>query len=280
MIEFNFLKNPHRIHMDFSTNINYPIDVFFTLSSGKVFWQTSLSHPGWVEGPPGLKESDIRVVDNNGDLIFSHNWTFNSNSDIVEKEFINWCRDFVVQHNRKPNGVVIGSHDGSSGEWVEAYNQKITGNLILIEPNINPFLSLVSRYRDDVNLKFKKCVVSESNEFVDFYTNNDANSESSSLFQNTILKVHSEFQTIKVKSVNPNTLMGGLNIDFLHIDAEGYDAKIILLINDDILSKIKFIIWEHINIDNESEKLKLLEKLKKHNFNIVVGEGYNTCAFK
>ena len=55
--------------MDFSTNINYPIDVFFTLSSGKVFWQTSLSHPGWVEGPPGLKESDIRVVDNNGDLI-------------------------------------------------------------------------------------------------------------------------------------------------------------------------------------------------------------------
>lgn len=88
MIEFNFLENPNRIHIDFSKNINYPIDVFFTSPSGKVIWQTSLSYPSWVEGPPGLKETDIRVIDNNGDLIFSHNWTFNSNSDIVEKEFI------------------------------------------------------------------------------------------------------------------------------------------------------------------------------------------------
>lgn len=281
MIDFKILENPYRVRIEFkSEDLNYPIDVFFVNMSGKILWKTSVDTPFyWVEGP-SIKESNIRIIDSIGDLIFSHNWEFNNLSDTVEKKFINWCRDFITKTSKKPNGFIIGTHDGKSGEWVEAYSQNLIGDCVLIEPNIDPFLSLTNNYKNENRFTFKKCVISESDDMVDFYTNSSGDSEASSLIASNYLKHQDKIiEKIKVKSYNPNTLMLKKIPDWIHIDAEGYDGKIILLLNNEILNKAKFIIWEHIHLDEETNNL-INVKLNKHGFNIEIGDGYNTCAYK
>jgi FkbM family methyltransferase len=281
MIEFKILEDPYRVQLDFnSTDLKYPLDVFFINQTGNISWQTKVEDPFvWVQGPNN-KYLNTRVIDSHGDLVFSHNWEYNELSDIVEKRFINWCREFIIKSSKKPKGFVIGSHDGTSGEWVEAYSQNLISECLIIEPNINPFLSLTCNYKNDNKLTFKKCVISESDDFVDFYTNKSGDSESSSLLESNYLKHENNgIEKIKVKSYNPNTLIGSNIPDFIHIDAEGYDGNILLLINTEILNKVKFIIWEHIHLNDEIKNLVKL-KLSEHGFTIEVGEGYNTCAYK
>jgi FkbM family methyltransferase len=269
MIDFKILSKPHRYHLDFkSEDLKYPLNVIFTTKNGDIFWEIVVYNAHmWVEGPMA-RGLDVRIIDSVGDIIFLYNSPSDKFFDIVETKFLNWCESIGY----KPKGVVIGSHNGLTGEWVEAYNKDLIGETLLIEPNVNPFLKLVSRYNHDNRFKFKNCVVSESNDIVDFYTDDSGNSELSSLIQSKLSKV------VKVKSYNPNDLMSVIP-DWIHIDAEGYDAKIILLLNDEILSKVQFIIWEYVHL-SEDEKNTIEDKLKRYGFNIIVGDDFNACAHK
>lgn len=281
MIEFKILENTHQYFIELkSEKIKYPVDVYFITLDGKIQWNTSVtSNNQWVVGPNNM-ELDIRVIDSFGDVIFSYNYIFNDTSDIIERLFINWCRSFISKKGFKPKGFIIGAHNGSSGEWVHAYSQDLIGECLIIEPNINPFLSLTSKYKNDSKLTFKKCVISESNDSIDFYTDSSGESESSSLIESNYLKHENDgFQKIKVKSYNPNTLLGSNIPDFIHIDAEGYDGNIILILSDEILNKVKFIIWEHIHLTEDVKNL-INTKLVSYGFIISIGERYNTCAYK
>jgi FkbM family methyltransferase len=261
-----------------SNVLKFPINIYFVVND-TILWETKLESSNTWCSFPNSRGVDIRIIDNNGDLILNNPWTFNSKSDICEIEFIKWCQEFKFNYGSNPNGIVIGSHNGSSGEWVESYNQNLIGKTLLIEPNIKPFNQLVSKYQSDTNFKFKKVVVSDSNDYVDFYTNENSDSESSSLIKNNLLKNSKTSINHKIKSISPNVLLNNFPCDWLHIDAEGYDAKIILMIDDIHLSKIKFIIWEHIHLDEET-KLQLKEKLISMNFKVNVGFNYNTYAIK
>jgi FkbM family methyltransferase len=261
-----------------SSEIKYPVKLYFTSDSGIIQCESEIGGPGNWYTWPYSRNQDIRVIDNNGDLILNKVWKYSNNSDIVEIEFINWCRDFIFINGRNPNGIVIGSHNGLGGEWVEAYKQELIGNTILIEPNIVPFHQLVSNYQSDNRFTFKQVVVSETNGFVDFYTDDEGISESSSLIQDNILKNHSVSSKKVVKSLTPDDIFNN-NIQWLHIDAEGYDARIILLIDDKHVENLRFIIWEHIHLSvEEKESLKL--KLESIGFRVVVGKDYNTFAIK
>lgn len=261
-----------------SPDIKYPVKLYFTGETGSIQSINEVSGPyNWYIWPYA-RNQNIRVIDNNGELILNKVWKYCENSDIVEIEFINWCRNFIFTNGFSPNGVVVGSHNGLSGEWVEAYKQNLIGNTLLIEPNIVPFQQLVSNYQSDSRFSFKQVVISEINGFVDFYTDNDGSSESSSLIQSNILKNHNESSKKTVKSLTPSDIFNN-DVQWLHIDAEGYDARIILLIDDVYMNNLKFIIWEHIHLsDEEKENLKL--KLESLGFRIVIGKDYNTFAIK
>jgi FkbM family methyltransferase len=279
IISYDENSNNLTTKIDFlSENLNYPLTVYFT-SKNNIIWNTSIEISNTWCLLPNSRGLDVRIIDVNGDIIFNKPWSLNSKSDICEIEFIKWCQDFYFNYGYKPNGVVIGSHNGSTGEWVESYKQNLIGNTLLIEPNVIPFNQLVSTYQHDTKFKFKNVVVSESNDFVNFYTDKNSESESSSLILNNLLKNTEQYLSQKIKSVNPNTLFINFTPDWLHIDAEGYDAKILLLINENYLDKLKFIIWEHIHLDDEV-KIKLKEKLELFNFTVTVGLDYNTFAIK
>lgn len=279
IISYNEIGNNLETKIDFlEENLNYPLSVYFA-TKNIIVWETTIKTPrGWCSFPYS-RNIDIRIIDSNGDLILNKIWTFNSKSDICEIEFIKWCRNFYFVEGYKPNGVVVGSHNGSTGEWVESYKQDLIGDVLLVEPNIKPFNQLVSNYQHDNKFIFKNVVISEYNGFVDFFTDANSDSESSSLILDNLLKNEKTSISNKIRSLTPNNLFTNFTPDWLHVDAEGYDAKILLLIDDEHLHKLKFIIWEHIHLDDDA-KIKLKQRLDLFNFKTTVGLEYNSFAVK
>jgi len=279
-IRFEIL-DPYCLKLHFDSNLlAYPLNVYFTThGTGEIFWQTEIpTYNMWCAGPP-QKGLDVKVVDSNGDIVFMYDWSFGEHSDIVERKFIEWCRSFIVKNGKKPKGIAIGTCDGSNGEWVEAHDQGLIGECLLIEPNTKPFLSLVSKYQNDCRFRFKQCAIGENDGLVDFFTDDSGTAEFSSLIESNYLKHKNSYKKITVKSINPNNLFSYNNPDWLHIDAEGYDGKILMLMTDDSLFSIQFLIWEHIHIDEETN-ISIKERLNSLGFEVVVGQEYNTCAYR
>lgn len=280
-IEISYIKDGNNLKSNIiftSSNLNYPVKVYFIIY-GMNIWEVEIISSGmWCE-LPNSRNVDIRVIDNNGNLVLNKIWEHNSNSDTVEIEFLKWCRDFHNLKSYKPSGVVIGCHSGVSGEWVEAYKSNLIGESLLIEPNIIPFNKLVSNYQSDSRFTFIKSVVSESDGFVNFYTDENGDSESSSLIESNLLKSSGNSIKNKVKSISPNFIFENYKVDWLHIDAEGYDANILFLISDEYLLKVGFIIWEHIHL-SEDVKFRLSNRLIVLGFHVEEGLEYNTFAFK
>ena len=71
-----------------SPYINYPVKLYFTGESGSIQSVNEVTGPyNWYIWPYA-RNQNIRVVDNNGDLIFNKVWKYCENSDIVEIEFM------------------------------------------------------------------------------------------------------------------------------------------------------------------------------------------------
>lgn len=262
-----------------SSELNYPIKVFFTTQSGDIVWSTSILGPNtWCE-LPSSRNIDIRVVDNKGNLILNHVWDNNLNLDICELKFINWCKNFISINNSKPKGIVVGSHNGSSGEWVIANNKNLIGSTLLIEPNEKPFQQLVTKYQNDFKFLFKNVLISEMGGYVNFYTDKNEESESSSMLLSNVNKYHEDIIIKNLYSYNLNDLILSFKPDWIHLDVEGFDAKLLLSVSDDLIKKISFIIWEDIHLNNE-EMVLLDNKLRNNGFTIITGYEYNSIAFK
>jgi FkbM family methyltransferase len=267
-----------RVSFD-SDELNYPVKIFFTSQSGNVIWSTLISHSNtWCE-LPSSRNIDIRVIDNNGEIILNKIWSENFNSDICELKFLDWCKYFISTNNKKPKGIVVGAHNGSSGEWVTANNKKLIGSTLLIEPNETPFQQLVTRYQNDFIFTYKNILVSETGGHVDFYTDKNGESESSSILQSNVTKYHDKIITKKIYSKTLNDLIIYFEPDWIHLDVEGLDAKLLLSVSDELIQKIKFIIWEDIHLTNE-ETILLNNKLKNNGFTVLSGYEYNSFAFK
>ena len=262
-----------------SPDLNYPVKVFFTTKSGIIIWSIIINHNNTWCALPSSRGLDVRVIDNNGNLILNHVWDENIYSDICELKFLKWCRFFISQENKKPKGIVIGSHNGLTGEWVNANNKDLIGSTMLIEPNEKPFQQLVTKYQNDSKFTFKNFLVTETGGFIDFYTNENEDSETSSILNHHFKKWYSKVITKKVFSKKIDELLIEFTPDWLHIDVEGLDAKLLLSASNDLLSKVKFIIWEDMHLTDEETTL-LTDKLKNINFNVFFGYEYNSYAIK
>jgi FkbM family methyltransferase len=262
-----------------SQTLNYPLIVYFTTQSGSIIWSTTIPQSNiWCE-LPNSRNLDIRIIDNKGEIVLNYIWEDNFNSDICELKFIEWCKFFISQENKKPKGIVIGSHNGLTGEWVNANNKGLIGSTLLIEPNEKPFQQLISNYQNDFKFSFKNILVSENGGYIDFYTDENEDSESSSTILSNIHKNHSNVITKHLYSRTLNDLIIEFSPDWLHLDVEGLDGKLLLSVPDDTIEKLKFIIWEDIHLLDD-EKILLKNKLSNNGFSVIIGDEYNTFAIK
>lgn len=262
-----------------SQTLNYPLIVYFTTQSGSIIWSTTIPQSNiWCE-LPNSRNLDIRIIDNKGEIVLNYIWEDNFNSDICELKFIEWCKFFISQENKKPKGIVIGSHNGLTGEWVNANKKGLIGSTLLIEPNEKPFQQLISNYQNDFKFSFKNILVSENGGYIDFYTDENEDSESSSTILSNIHKNHSNVITKHLYSRTLNDLIIEFFPDWLHLDVEGLDGKLLLSVPDDTIEKLKFIIWEDIHLSDD-EKILLKNKLSNKGFSVIIGDEYNTFAIK
>ena len=262
---------------------NFPLTAYFCVSGpGSIFWSCSLKDKGHWCSYPYARGMDVRILDFSGEIIFNLPWESEVHGDIIERKFIDWCRYFKGKNRYKAPGMVIGAHRGF-GEWEAAYNQDLIGECLLIEPNDSPFHSLVSRFQKDAKFSYKKCLVSESGGELEFFTNESGDSESSSLSLDHLSKSpgieEKKIVSKKIQSFTVESLLEGREIKWIHIDAEGYDYKIILSIPDNILDKVDFIIWEHLFI-NDEDTSSLRNFFEQRGFITIEGSSYNSCAFK
>lgn len=262
-----------------SPDLNYPVKIFFTTQSGNIVWSTLIGESNtWCE-LPSARNVDIRVIDNNGEIVLNQVWNNNLNTDICELKFIDWCKNFISTNNQKPKGIVVGSHNGSSGEWVIANDKDVIGSTLLIEPNEKPFQQLITKYQNDFKFSYKNILISENGGHIDFYTDSSEESESSSILMSNVNKYHNDIITKKIYSKTLNELIVDFNPDWIHIDVEGLDAKLLLSVSDELIQTVKFIIWEDIHLTDD-ETILLNNKLKNNGFTIASGYEYNSFAFK
>ena len=261
----------------------FPLNVYFCHSGpGTIFWSCVLEGKGHWCSYPHARDMDIRILDSSGEILFNLPWDSEIHGDLVELKFIEWCRNFKGKNRYKAPGMVIGAHKGF-GEWENAYNQDLIGQCLLIEPNDSPFHALVSRFQKDDRFSYKKCLVSESGGNMDFFTNSEGDSESSSISLDHLSKSpgieEGKIVSKKIQSFTVESLSEGREIKWIHIDAEGYDYKIILSIPDKILKVVDFLIWERLFI-SEEDSSSLDDFFRERGFVTLEGKGYNSCAFR
>jgi FkbM family methyltransferase len=249
----------------------------------KLMWNCNLEPNTWATwnclDNDGLK-AFIKDKDKN---IVSHfrldPWT---NRNATEQFFDTW-----IMKNPNSNGIVIGTHDGTDGEWVKhVKNNK--ANAILVEASKQQFDKLVYNYSGIDNVKLiNEAITSDGRETV-FY-------EFGSGHANTFDKVHYEnhisggeevsMRNVKSVSINDLIIQENLqnNLDWIHLDTEAIDDEIIMGLDFSRIKKPKLIVFETINFSKErtgdSTRIDILFDWLKLNGYLVKYDYWNSFAF-
>ncbi|MFW9882518.1 MAG: FkbM family methyltransferase [Candidatus Thorarchaeota archaeon] len=189
--------------------------------------------------------------------------------------------------------IQIGANDGISGDPIHAYILKYNWKGILVEPVKYLFDRLVKNYKRRKNLVFENVAVSDKNEYKKFYRLREGSDvlppgydQLGSFIPEVILKnmenipdIDKYLITEKVKCVTFKSLIEKYNvkkIDLLHLDTEGYDHKIIKLID---FNKIrpKMILYEHRHLKNNN-KQECMDFLKNKGY-CLIEKGNDTLVF-
>jgi hypothetical protein len=215
---------------------------------------------------------DIKVYTKQEVLVWEQLW------DVYEEDEYKFFK--LLNSYKNTNGIVIGAHDGTYGEWITMLDNP-KNQILLVEPSTMQFdkLNKTLGKRNNVNL-LKSLITCDGGE-VEFY-------EEESGFFNSTNKTHLEkffnLDTIKISKKNSismtelleNNFIG--NLDWIHLDTESYDAQLILSVKDKSYLLPKMIVFEHTHLKID-EKYELEKFLKQQNYNINIFTD-NTIAFK
>jgi FkbM family methyltransferase len=160
----------------------------------------------------------------------------------------------VLSNGKFPKGLVIGTHDGEFGEWVPIV-QKRECNVILVEASDNQFNKLKNNYKNNSLVKPIQNLITPNGGEVEFF-------EGGAGYTNTVVEnVIRHWEKEEISSTKRNSIgitdlilneCGG-HIDWLHLDVEGLDAKLIMGIDENKITLPRFIIFEDYNLSQDSK---------------------------
>lgn len=261
--------NPYNTPLNFSLKSSI---------SGNEIWSGTLINPGdWTTFPFGF-HSEAKVVDSLGNEILTWKWDPILHGDKIHKFFNAWSIK-----NKGAFGIAIGTHDGTSGEWVDPVrNGTLRG--VLIEASSHQYLDLVKNYHEFPWVTpLLTLVTPEGGEKI-FYEFGKGHINSLKLdhVKNYAGGETSEIKEIKKESVSIVDLFLEVSktnsVRWLHLDTEGIDAELILSLDDPRIDLPEVIIYESLNL-SDLEKSNLEEWLSKKGFETLVS-GWNTLSVK
>jgi hypothetical protein len=232
--------------------------------SKKVIWETNLNSYMWAEFP-NSEMNDVVVNDTQGNFIYQYRWNAHQHGSIFYKSLWLYCKS-LINKGIKPKGVVIGTHDGEFGEWVPLV-RNFMSDMILVEGSEKQFNVLKNNYEGKQGVTLLHNLVTTDGSEVEFF-------EGGAGYTNSVVKrviehwETEEIHSTKRSSIAINDLITN-KLDWLHLDVEGLDAKLLLAIDSEKLPN--FIIYEDFNLD-ENEKNTLINYLESKGY-ILHSEG-------
>lgn len=221
--------------------------------SGEEQWSTNLND-FWFATFPNTEMFDVQITDSRGIVVYEKIWDVFEHGNHFYKSL--WLYNKKVLSNGKlPKGLVIGTHDGEFGEWVPIALRR-ESSVVLVEASDAQFNKLSNNYKNNSLVKPIKNLITPNGGDVEFF-------EGGAGYTNTVVeKVIRHWETEEVYStLKPSISITDLilnecggNIDWLHLDVEGLDAKLIMGIDETKVKLPNYIIFEDYNLSDEEKK--------------------------
>jgi len=257
--------NPELFQPPFTFQVINDID-------GQIKWEYTGMSDGWWSSYVEPCNSKAILKDSNGNISSSWKWDTNKHGDKSHKVFLDWC-----QKNKGSKGIAIGTHNGTTGEWVVP----VFNNLVeayLVEASDKQYNELVSNYNNLPNAHTIQSLITSDGQEIEFYEGDDEFTNSTS--KDHVLKFNDNVKSVLKKSVSLNDLIiqCGLQSDlkWLHIDVEGIDDELILSLDDTKVKLPEIIIYESLNLSDDRKK-KVIKWLESKNYQCEES-GWNTIA--
>lgn len=281
MLKINFIEpseeNPFGlIKADIGfPNVDYKYPITFQVINkidGQIKWENSDMHPGhWsLYGFPDNCISYLK--DSDGDIIDSFTWETLEHGDESHRLFLQWCLK-----NKGSKGIAIGTHDGSTGEWVVPVREGLV-EAFLVEASEMQYNDLVKNYKDIPNVHTIMSLITKDGLDIEFFESEDGFTNSTS--KEHVLKFHDNAISVfkNSKSLNDLIIECGLKDDlkWLHLDVEGIDDELLMSLDETKIKMPEIIVYESLNL-SESRKKTVIKWLESKSYSCIES-GWNTIA--
>lgn len=267
MIKIDYSNNEIKVTTE---GINYsfsaeqlPLNLEFVQSvTRQKIWETELLNHGWASYPNN-EMVNVVIRDSKNEFILTHTWDPITNGTFHYKAFYLFCKG-ILSTGVKPKGIAIGTHNGEFGEWVPVLMENKLQS-VLVEASEKQFNELFRNFQSKDNTTMLNALITPDGKDVEFF-------EGGRGYTNTVVeRVIRHWETEEVTStVRPSISINELiktyypdGMDWLHLDVEGLDAKLIMAIEDKLLPRL--IIFEDYNL-NHDEKIEITKWLHSKNY--------------
>jgi FkbM family methyltransferase len=274
MIKVEYKKEGIRVEVGeiskYNRNLPFKMNIKKNVS-GEHQWGTELND-FWYASFPNTEMFDVEILDSRGIPVYYKRWDVMENGTDFYKSLWIYCKK-IVSNGKIPKGLVIGTHDGEFGEWVPVIQSGFS-EVLLVEGSLPQYEKLTQNYKNNTRVKTLNEIITPEGGKVEFF-------EGGAGYTNTVVeKVIRHWETEEIKSsvynsISINDLI--LNnfpsgIDWLHLDVEGLDSKLIRSIDESKISLPNFIIFEDYNLSPE-EKEEIYSYLKDRGYFIKSDSG-------
>jgi hypothetical protein len=207
-----------------------------------------------------FENRDLIITTNTGKPVLTHRWDADLYGTTSQNLFDIWCK-----MNPNSKGVAIGTNDGMTGEWVDAFHRGLIGSMLLVEPSDEPHERLSKYYGTYPNVGIVKALITEqSYKDVIFYEGLIGNGVTNTLNKDFIKhNFANEYKEVIMDSVGINELLigaGYTDLDWLHIDTECADEFLIQALDFSRVKKPKLIIYEHTHVKKPGDLTRWFAK--------------------
>ena len=212
------------------------------------------------------------LIDSTGEILDVLDWDTLKHGDFSHKSLLEWSFK-----NKGSKGIAIGTHDGTTGEWVFPVREGIL-EAFLVEASDIQFKKLSDNYKNIKSTHLIQSLITKDGIDCEFFEGPDG-------YTNSIDKDHVLRHTTDVKSVfkkstslNDLIIQCGLQNDlkWLHLDVEGIDDELIMSLDDTKVKLPEIIIYESLNL-TEERKNNVIKWLESKNYQCEES-GWNTIS--
>ena len=245
---------------------------FKNIITEEIHYSTILSSNMWVSWCGAELITDVLVYSDNDKLLKEFKWDVTINGDEIEK--ILWY--YLLNRKNKglsSNGLIIGTHDGRNGHWIYPIKENLS-KATLIDGGDIQFENLKKNYSTFNNVEMRNTIVTVEGGEVSWYQGGEGYTDTVVPELISDWLSGSEIKKSIKDSVSIKELFDSKDYDWLHLDVEGIDAKLIMSLEH----RPNIIVYESMNL-SEEEILELDLWFNQNSYKKITDNG-NTIAIK